>query len=190
MIQNDDLRLRAPEREHLPLFTTWVNDPDVTEYLSMYLPMSSLDEEDWFEGMRKRPKEEQPLTIEVREGEGAWRPIGNCGLFNIDWKNRSAEIGIMIGEKDVWNRGYGTRAMRMLLQHGFETLNLHRLFLRVFEPNRRAIRAYETAGFVHEGRQREAEYKGGRYMDVLFMSVLKWEWEAAKNSAPAQPGSA
>ena len=183
MIQNDDLRLRAPEREDLPLFAAWLNDPEVTAYLSLYLPLSITDEEDWFEAMRKGPKEEHPLTIEIREAEGDWRPIGNCSIFGIDWKNRSGEIGIFIGAKQVWDRGYGTRVMRMLLKHGFDTLNLHRLFLRVYEPNRRGVRSYEKAGFVHEGRLREAEYREGRYLDVLVMSVLKWEWEAGKKTS-------
>jgi len=66
--------------------------------------------------------------------------------------------------------------MRLLLRHGFATLNLHRIYLRVFEDNPRAIRSYEKAGFVHEGRQRQGEYHEGEFHDVLFMSVLRPEW--------------
>jgi len=68
--------------------------------------------------------------------------------------------------------------MTLLLKHGFETLNLHRIFLRVYEENIRAVRAYEKAGFVFEGKMRQAVYKHGNYDDVLFMSVLRSEWDS------------
>jgi RimJ/RimL family protein N-acetyltransferase len=103
--------------------------------------------------------------------------IGNSGFFNVDWRVRSAELGIVIGDKAYWNQGYGTQAMRLLVHHGFTTLNLNRIFLRVYEDNPRAVRAYEKAGFFQEGRMRQGEYHDGRYLDVLLMSVLKFEWK-------------
>jgi diamine N-acetyltransferase len=126
--------------------------------------------------MLKRPPHEHPFVIEVREGD-KWRPIGNCGFHNLDWRCRSAEVGIMIGEKNYWNRGYGTDAMRLLLKHGFGTLNLNRIYLYVYQNNPRAIRTYEKAGFVHEGVRRQAAYKDGQYIDILMMSVLRSEWQ-------------
>jgi len=88
----------------------------------------------------------------------------------------------LIGDKSYWNQGYGTEALRLLLRVGFETLNLHRIFLRVYETNPRAIRAYEKAGFVQEGRQRQAEFKDGRYIDVLVMSMLVAEYDTLVHS--------
>jgi RimJ/RimL family protein N-acetyltransferase len=82
----------------------------------------------------------------------------------------------MIGDKTYWNRGYGTEAVRLVAKHGFNTLNLNRIFLHVFENNPRAIRAYEKAGFSHEGRKRQAEFKDGKYIDVLVMSMLRNEF--------------
>ncbi len=78
--------------------------------------------------------------------------IGNCGFFDINWRIRSAEVGLFIGEKSCWNKGYGTEVMRLLLQHGFGTLNLNRIFLRVDAENLGGIRAYEKAGFIQEAR--------------------------------------
>lgn len=176
MIYGERLRLRPPERGDLPQFVAWLNDPEVRQGLLIYLPLSMAQEEAWFENVLKRPPEEHPLVIEIRQGDG-WRMIGNCGVHLIDWKNRSAELGIFIGEKSLWDQGYGTEAMRLLLRHGFETLNLNRLALEVFETNPRAMRSYEKAGFVLEGRKRQAMYKNGRYMDVLLMSVLRSEWK-------------
>lgn len=177
IIHGGRLRLRAVERADLDKFHAWINDPEVTEGLALYLPMSMRDEESWFDGVAKRPPQEKPLAIECREGDG-WKLIGNSGFFDIDSTARSGEIGIMIGEKSYWNKGYGTEAMTLLLKHGFETLNLHRIFLRVYASNPRAIRSYKKTGFTLEGRLREAVFKRGRYDDVLIMSVLRSEWDA------------
>ncbi len=127
---------------------------------------------------QRRP-EERPPGIEVRSGKG-WTLVGNCGLFGIEWNNRAAEFGIFIGDKSVWGKGYGTDAARLVLRHGFETLNLNRIFLRVYEDNPRAMHTYEKAGFVPEGRMRQAVYRNGEYKDVLLMSTLRSEWDSSK----------
>jgi diamine N-acetyltransferase len=176
MIYGDRIRLRHVEREDLPRFVEWLNDPEVRHGLAMYLPLSMAEEEGWFEKAIKGEPEERPLAIEAGGAED-WTLVGNCGFFNLEWRVRSAELGIFIGDQAFWNRGYGTEVMRLLLVHGFATLNLNRIYLRVFADNPRAIRAYEKAGFVHEGRMREAEYHDGLYLDVFLMSVLKSEWK-------------
>jgi RimJ/RimL family protein N-acetyltransferase len=140
------------------------------------LPLSLVEEERWFESMLQQSPPEHSMVIEIREGDG-WKPVGNCGFHVIDWRSRNGEIGLFIGEKSLWNQGYGTEAVRLLLRHGFNTLNLHRIALRVFETNPGGIRAYEKAGFVLEGRFRQAEYQDGRYLDVLYMSVLHSEYK-------------
>ena len=181
MIYGERIRFRGVERDDISKFAAWLNDPEVRKGLAMHMPMSSADEESWFEDMLKRPVDEHVLGIEVRQpstegGEERWKLIGNCAFFNLEWRNRASEFGILIGDKAYWSQGYGTEAVRLLLRHGFETLNLNRIFLRVFENNPRAIRAYEKAGFVLEGRQRQAEFMDGKYIDVLVMSILKGEF--------------
>lgn len=181
IICGERVRLRAVEREDVQKFQAWVNDPEVTRGLSLYLPMSSLDEEKWFDGLQNRDPHQRPMSIEMKDGDG-WTLIGNCAVFDLDWVVRSAELGIMVGEKSVWNQGYGTEVMTLLLKHGFETLNLNRICLRVYAENVRARRAYVKAGFVEEGCMRQAVYKYGRYDDVILMSVLASEWAARKES--------
>ena len=177
IIYGKRVRLRSAERSDLEKFLEWINDPEVTEGLTLFLPMSSIDEDKWFENAMGRPQEEKPLVIDRKDGDD-WQLIGNSGFFDFDWVARSAEVGIMIGEKSVWNQGYGTEVMTLLLRHGFATLNLNRIYLRVYAENKRAIRTYEKVGFVHEGRMRQGVYKQGEYFDVLFMSVLREEWDA------------
>lgn len=182
MIYGQRIRLRHAEREDLSTFLTWLNDPEVREGISMYLPMSMAEEEQWFEKMLQRPPVERSLCIQVKDGRG-WKLVGNCGYFNIEERIRSAELGILIGEKSEWNKGYGTEAMQLLLRFGFETLNFNRIWLRVYESNPRAVRAYEKAGFVHEGRYRQGQFAQGEYQDVLLMSVLRDEWRTAHQEA-------
>jgi len=177
MIYGDGIRLRAPEREDIPHFTAWVNDPEVRAGLLLVLPMSKAEEENWYEAMLTRPAAEHPMTIEIEQPDGTWLAIGNCGFHNMDWRCHSSEVGILIGEKPFWNQGYGTKAMHLLLKHGFETLNLHRIYLHVFANNPRAIRSYVKTGFVHEGILRHDMYKDGKYIDVMVMSVLRDDWK-------------
>ena len=184
MIYGERVRLRAVGRDDLPRFVEWLNDPEVRQGLKMHLPLSMEEEQDWFENVLKRPAHERPLAIEIRQGE-EWLPVGNLGFFNIDWRCRAAEVGIFIGEKRFWSQGYGTEAMRLALKHGFETLNLNRIMLDVYETNPRAIRSYEKAGFVYEGRKRQGMFKDGRYFDILVMSVLREEWEASGSARTA-----
>jgi diamine N-acetyltransferase len=178
MILGKRVRLRAIDRKDLPLFVTWLNDPEVRENISIYVPLSINQEEEWFNAMLKQSIEEQPLTIEVLQGE-EWSVVGDMSLFKIDFHNRNAEIGIFIGDKQYWGQGYGVDAMRLMLRHGFNNLNLNRIYLRVYETNQRGIRCYEKCGFKLEGRMRQAQFLNGKYIDMLWMAVLKDEWQDA-----------
>jgi RimJ/RimL family protein N-acetyltransferase len=97
--------------------------------------------------------------------------------MDINWKNRSAEVGIFIGDKRYWNQGYGRDAMVLMLRHAFYNLGLNRVSLRVYVTNPRAVHCYEKAGFVLEGRMRQAQFKDGKFIDVLLMSALASEWQ-------------
>lgn len=106
------------------------------------------------------------------------RMIGDAGLDGVKWIHGEAFVGIGIGERDLWGKGYGTDAMRILLRYAFSELNLHRVSLDVFEYNPRAIRSYEKAGFKIEGRARKVLHREGRRWDLIYMGILKDEWEA------------
>lgn len=167
------IRLRAIERSDIPTFVRWINDPEVIAHLLPYLPISQAQEEQWFEDYL-RDTNRHIFGIETSDG----KLIGNVALEHVNWKDRCAELGIMIGEKDYWDEGYGTDAVRTVLGFAFREMNLHRVFLRVFEDNARAIRCYEKCGFQHEGRLREAQFRNGRYRDELLMGILCHEFLA------------
>lgn len=179
IIYGERIRLRAAEKEDIPLFLRWINDAEVAENLLFATPISRHEEEAWYESMMKKPPEEHVLVIEIKDpkNQREYTPVGNCQFHDIHWRNRSSEVGIMIGEKSLWDQGYGTETMRLMLDHGFNTLNLHRIWLQVFAKNKRGIRAYEKSGFKYEGKYRLAEYQHGKYQDVHLMSILIDEWQ-------------
>jgi RimJ/RimL family protein N-acetyltransferase len=99
-------------------------------------------------------------------------------LGGISWAHGEAYVGIGLGEAEFWGRGYGTDAMRLILRFGFDELNLKRVSLNTFEYNPRAIRSYEKAGFRYEGKVRGGLLREGRRWDVIYMGILRSEWQA------------
>jgi UDP-4-amino-4,6-dideoxy-N-acetyl-beta-L-altrosamine N-acetyltransferase len=174
MLYGEKTRLRRIERQDIPTFVRWFSDPEVREFLMVNRPISTAEEEKWFE--RKLQEGSDIFAIETVDGTH----IGNIELMDMDTRHRHAELGIVIGEKAYWGQGYGSDAIRTLLRFAFEEMNLHRVSLRVYEDNARGIHAYEKCGFRIEGRLREAIYRKGRYYDELIMGVLRCEFTAVQ----------
>lgn len=170
MILGTRIVLRAVEREHLPNYVQWLNDPKVLEYFGYYVPLSLDQEETWYEEMLG-DRTARAFSIEF---DG--RHIGGAGYHRIDGRNASAEVGLFVGLPELWDKGLGSEALQTLLRFGFEQMNLHRVYLRVYAENERAIHMYEKVGFQREGCWRQAEFRHGRYHDLLWMSVLRDEW--------------
>ena len=103
--------------------------------------------------------------------------VGEMILEVVNWPGRDAFVGLSIGERENWGKGYGTDMMDLLLRFAFTEVNLRRVTLAVFEYNPRAIRTYEKAGFRHEGRERKILNREGRRWDMLFMGILREEWQ-------------
>lgn len=104
------------------------------------------------------------------------RVVGDIGLDGLRWIHGDTFVGIALGDRDDWNKGYGTDAMRLILRYAFTELNLHRVSLGLFEYNPRALRSYEKAGFKLEGRMRGTLHREGRRWDDLYMGILRTEW--------------
>ena len=103
--------------------------------------------------------------------------IGHCALFNYNDTNRTCELGITIGDREYWGRGYGRETVRLLLDYAFRYRNIHRVFLTVHSRNERAIRSYRANGFVEEGRLRQHVWSDGAYLDLVLMGILVDEWQ-------------
>jgi len=147
-------------------FVEWLNDLEVTKYLLLYPRIISMENEKDF--LEKLSKEHTYSIIDNYTDE----LIGNCGFNDIDHINQTAEVGIFIGNKKFWNKGYGTEALSLLLDYGFKALNLHNIFLKAYSFNDRAIKAYEKTGFKIIGKKREALLRGKERYDIVLMDVL------------------
>jgi RimJ/RimL family protein N-acetyltransferase len=165
------LRRHAPA--NIRAFERWYADPEVVR-LTRYQdgPMRP-DEIERFFVARALGADSLAMAIHVVADD---RLIGTCALSQLDSDNGSALFHITIGEKDTWGRGYGTEATRLMIDHAFGGLGLHRIGLTVFSFNERAIRSYRSCGFVVEGRAREAIWREGRWWDELAMSILDSDW--------------
>jgi RimJ/RimL family protein N-acetyltransferase len=175
MIAGSKVRLRAFREDDLKNSVAWLNNPAVTRYLQQMRPWSVVEERAWLERiMRNEDPTSMSFVVETTDGEY----VGSIGLVRIDSRNHSAEAGIVIGRPEEWGRGLGTDAMLVLLRHAFEELNLHRVGLRVYTFNQRAIRSYLKLGFSEEGRLREALFRHGAWHDVILMAILQEEYFA------------
>lgn len=174
MLKGKLVNLRAIERKDLDEIMKWVNDREVTKYLAAFLyPVSQEEEEKFLERAMSRNDTEKNLVMETKERVY----IGQISLHKIDWKNSNAELGIVIGNKEYWGKGYGTEAIKILLHHAFNQMNLYKIYLQVFEFNQRGIRCYEKCGFKKEGKLRKNHFYKAKYYDVILMGILKDEFE-------------
>lgn len=155
------------------MWAAWLNDLEIT------LPLG--DEAYITYGLEKLREEaagaisrqEHMFTIVDQQSEKA---VGRCLLFSVNWVDRNAMLGIFIGEKSFWHRGYGEEATRLLLDYAFNLLNLHAVMLGVFAFNHNAIRLYEKLGFQRIGVRREARIIAGKAWDVILMDMLENEF--------------
>lgn len=170
MYEGTKVQLKPLERKHLSKCVEWLNDPEVTENLSFSEPISMEGEQRWYENLL-RDDSTKVYAIETLSGEH----IGNVGLHDINMKDRKAELGIFIGKKSLWGKGYGTEAVSLALKLAFEGLNLNRVHLRTFTGNKRAQKCYEKVGFKKEGVLRQDSFKSGEYVDSVVYSVLAEE---------------
>ena len=175
VLEGETVVLRRHEAENLDAFRRWYSDAEVARLARYQDGPMRIEEIDRFFQARALGNESLAMAIHVRD---SGRLIGSCAFSQMDADNGSALFHITIGEKREWGRGYGTEATRLMLEHAFSSLGLHRVALAVFEFNERAVRAYRRNDFKVEGRAREAIWRDGRWWDELSMSILQSEWRA------------
>jgi len=181
MIEGRLVDLRAPEMADLERNYQWVNDREVTRHVSMRYPMSLAAEEGWMRDKTSKPLAYGPAIFAIDTKDGVH--IGNIDFHGASPENRSARLGIIIGDKAYWSRGYGTDAMLTLLRFGFDEMNLHRIDLLVDDDNERARACYRKCGMVEEARLRQERFARGAYHDQIVMAILREEFYALHGRA-------
>lgn len=180
MFRGPRVTLRSLRREDLPLLCRFNNDVEVELAGGGDPPIPQAIE-------RLEAEFDQEAARGGRDGarfaiEADAKFIGQCALFNFDETARRCELGITIGDKAYWGRGYGREAVNLLLEYAFRLRNLHRVWLMVLGNNERAIRSYRACGFVEEGRLREHAWGNGAYLELVCMGVLRDEWLRAQTA--------
>ncbi len=160
-------------------YLKWMNDEAVAIPFGQYSRVvSSREDLKW---IYEPPKDMQRYAIVLLDGDVL---IGNISLHNIDHLHRNAFIGIFIGEEQQRGQGLGAEAIRLILQYGFKTLNLHNIMLTVHADNDAGIACYKNVGFREVGRLPEWTFKDGKYVDKLYMSIMEHEFESG-SATPA-----
>lgn len=167
-LRGERVRLVPPDRAlHLENALCWINDPEVVREIKLNLGATRRQEEAWFDRIEAR-----------QDGEFVWaildesaRHIGFIALRGIDWRQRCAGGGLLVGDRSAWGKGYATDAVRTRTRFAFETLNLHRVEGHTTNPAMR--RVYEKCGYQYEGLLRQRAWREGRWQDAAVYSILE-----------------
>ena len=174
-IEGDRLYLSPINVQDIEIYTKWMNDKEVTENIGVFTKVKSMfSEEEWI----KKNSEKYAFAIVLKENDEL---IGNIALKHVDGINGTATLGVFIGEKENRNKGYGKESIKLLLNYGFNSLNLKNVMLKVYSFNKRAINTYKKIGFKKIGSRRGAYYKDGKRYDIVYMDILKSEFNDIKD---------
>ncbi len=161
------------EKSEARKYMAWYNDFEIGFFLGTQEKL--ITEDDEIEAIERLSKAGYLFVVLDKETK---TPIGNCGIHQIDWVNRTAEIGVNIGNKSYWNKGFGTETTVLLLAFAFHILNLNNVMLRVLECNPRAIHIYEKLGFTQIGRRRQVVTVANENFDMLYYDMLSSDFDS------------
>ena len=167
----DRIYLSPRSCEDAEKFTEWLNDFQITDYTGRSAQLMTLEAEKKYLEEKNNP-EATFAIVTIDEN----KMIGTIGLEQINWINRTAVLGVFIGDKEYLSKGYGTEAIRLILDFGFNYLNLHSIKLNVMSFNERALKCYKKCGFKETGRARESKFINGKYYDTISMDILSNEF--------------
>lgn len=170
---------RIASNEEVERFTTWLNDFQITDYIGRSSNIVTYNgEKEYLENSDKNSNDINFNIVELNRNKlNKPRLLGAISLKDIDWVNRSAELGIFIGDKEFRNKGYGTEAINLLLEYGFKYINLNSIKLSLLDVNERAHKCYLNCGFKDSGYDRNAIFLNGKYHNKLHMDILASEFK-------------
>lgn len=173
-IQGPRVRLVPFEREYIDHVLRWFNDAEVTRYTQRAMPLFRLAEEKFVDRIAESTSDVVWAVLDENES-----PIGVSGIHRIDWINRNAGTGTVLGERSVWGKGYGTEIMAVRTQWAFEELGLHRLQSECYVENAASRRCLEKTGYKLIGTARRRFWRNGAWHDLHLFEILEEDWFAA-----------
>jgi len=177
MLKGNRITLRPIGRDDMERYCQFANDVEL-ELLGGGDPPRPMAKESIiadFEERQKENKDGSKGAVFGIEADGKY--IGLCGIWHFNFTNQTCELGIGIGDRDYWSRGYGREAIGLMLDYAFRLRNFRKVYLITCSNNERALRCYRASGFVEEGRLRQQVWSDGKYVDEVYMGVLRDEWQ-------------
>jgi RimJ/RimL family protein N-acetyltransferase len=166
-VEGEKVYLSPINLDDCELYVKWLNNPNITQYLDCNDSLITLSRER--ELLEKIGNEEFCFAIIRKEDDTL---LGNVGVTKIDYKNGRGNLGIFIGEEENLSKGYGSEAIKLILDFVFKEIRLHSVDLTVFGNNPRAIKAYTKCGFKEFGRRHDAIFHNGEYIDLIYMEII------------------
>ncbi|MCP3026485.1 GNAT family N-acetyltransferase [Halobacillus sp. A5] len=176
MFKGERIKLRKLALSDIDTFHSWRNNEEVMKYTNPSLDKYTYGETEAFIEKLLQSGTSKSYMIELIQSK---KPLGLTSLINIDYKNRNAECIIDIGEHEYWGSGYGTEALQLLITYSFKEMNLHKVHIRVFSFNERAISLYKKMGFRIEGEQMDQLFRDGQWHNVVLMAAFQKEFFAS-----------
>ncbi len=184
ILRSHHVTLAPLKPEHLSIYLEWFAELEITTHLLRATPPSMAEEERWYEQMAASDTD---IIWAILAGD---RHIGSTGLHRINWHDRNAVSGIVIGEKSYWGRGIATEVMQARTKYAFLFLNLEKVMTEIDVLNEASWKAAMKAGYNQCGLRRRHRFRNGCWQDVWLGEVLRDEWLAAQAQAQAQAAAA
>ncbi|MCG8368262.1 MAG: GNAT family N-acetyltransferase [Pseudanabaenales cyanobacterium] len=174
MFVGNNIQLTPIQRSFLPAITKWIYDPNI--FLNTFFrdpfPLTLEQLEEWFQNLGRDPNSRVFALQTLKDNHF----IGEVALREIDWKNRSAQYAILIGESEYRGKGYGIETTKLVLEYAFSELALHRIEARVLDDNYRAARCFENSNFRKEGTLYESVWRKSKWYNIIVYSILASQW--------------
>jgi len=164
------VKLRSVRKSDLEVIRDWRNSQDTREFNTQFTLLNMKNQRKWFVEISKEESLRKMFVI-TKDGN----PIGICGLINIDKENKSADVAIILGEKNQRCKHFGSESLELLLNYGFKKLKLHRIEAEIFEYNKRSVNLFEKLNFKFEATMRDKLWRDGKWWDVKLYSILSSE---------------
>lgn len=169
----EDCALRPFREADLELWASWFNNQDTVQFMEQgFFPCTAEEQKKRLETMYDS-RENLQLAIVTKDGE---RLVGTVGLHGIDWIHRTADISVILGDASVRGKGIGREAVKLLIEHGFKKLGLHKLTAGMVASNEKSYQLFRSLGFKDEARFREQLFIQGRHQDLIKLGLLASEF--------------
>ena len=164
--KGEKVNLIAVEKEHIEMTKEWINNEEITLYMGSKFPISSDEQETWYNNIKKDNTKKKLIISNKKES------VGMVSVFNIDYKNQNLEIGVYIIPVQQ-DKGYSKEAIKMMLKYSFYELNMHKVYSLIYSPNILSITLFKSVGFRYENTDKEAIYFQGEFIDIEKYSIFK-----------------